>query len=106
MGFTSRGLIPGTNGSGELSFVVSFVVIGDTGCGSPSKTVILCRSLTQCKSVEHCNTHHKFCVAKSLMEVCLSFYTDSNLIQNKANIYMAYSIFDLNTLQPAVYQLS
>lgn len=26
MGFTSRGLIPGTNGSGELSFVV----IGDT----------------------------------------------------------------------------
>lgn len=30
MGFTSRGLIPGTNGSGELSFVVSFVVIGDT----------------------------------------------------------------------------
>lgn len=40
------------------------------------------------------------------MEVCLSFYTDSNLIQNKANIYMAYSIFDLNALQPAVNQLS
>lgn len=40
------------------------------------------------------------------MEVCLSFYTDGNLRQNKANIYMAYSVFDLNTLQPAVNQLS